>query len=361
MTQRQKTTSMTKEEIDKLILPHKTPEEATEKALQIVREERSGVQLGLYTKFNLLNTAVSKYFRFNTVNLWGGLSGHGKSYFLNMITTDFLDKDNLNKSSPYLVTVFHFCFEMSSYNEILRSVAKDLGVNYNYLLSSDYNAETQEYNRITDEELLQIELAMEYYKNQEILFFDVPGNVYAIYYTVHHHVARIKKKAAQLGLEARFVINIDHTLLIEALPRQEAVELMAEVGKLAIKLRKETGAMLNLLGQLNNKIEDTNRLIRPELHYPQKSDIFAAGQVFNACDNVFVIHQPMLLKIMAYGTRQLPTNGLIHLIRLKARHGSVGSLWFENRLHEGKIVEIDLKPKNQATIPQVEDDEGVIL
>jgi replicative DNA helicase len=247
---------------------------------------------------------------------------------------------------------------MSSYNERLRSVARDLGVNYNYLISSEYNEETGTYNQITDEEYEMVVQAMKYYERRDILFFDVPGDIDAIEYTCQFHARRLIKEH---GKKIRFIINIDHTLLVEAKPRQEAIDLMADIGKLAIRLRKTLLAMVNLLGQLNNKIEDTNRLLRPELHYPQKSDIFAAGQVFNACDNVFVIHQPMLLKLNTYGTRNLNTDKLIHLIRLKARHGNVGSLWFENRLHEGKIVEIDLSVKKANELPMPNQEGSVNL
>ena len=115
---------------------------------------------------------------------------------------------------------------------------------------------------------------------------------------------------------------------------------MANVGKISIRMRKDFGSMVNLLGQLNNNIEDVRRITTKTLHYPQKSDIYAQGQLYNACDNVFVIHQPQLLKITSYGSNNYPTKDLIHLIKLKARHGKVGSIWLKNDLSKGRIVEI---------------------
>jgi replicative DNA helicase len=320
------------------LLPHKLPAEAVKLALDIIKEERSGKQLGLYTQYPILNRAMGKYWRFNTVNLLAGLSGHGKSYFLTIINNNFLDT-TLN-TTEFTTIVFHFCFEMSAHNEILRSVAKDLGINYNYLLSSQFDKVSGEYNSITDKELDKIEKAMEYYANTNILFFDIPGNIIEIYYTILDRAKYYAKLSKATGKKYKFIVNIDHSLLIEAIGNQKALEIMSDVGKVAIKIRKTFGAMVNLLGQLNNNIEDVRRLTNPALHFPQKSDIYAQGQLYNACDNVFVIHQPALLKIIYYGTHKIPTNNLIHLIKLKARHGTVGHLWFINALHEGKIIEI---------------------
>ncbi len=336
-------------------LEHLTPQAAATKALAIIEEERGGVQLGLYTEFPSLNRAMGKYFRFNTVNLWAGLSGHGKSYLLTLLTNNFLDyvnPDGINGKAPFVPIVIHFCFEMSAHNEILRAVAKDLGVNYNYLLSSQYDEATGGYNIISDEEILTITKALEYYYNKSILFFETPGNTVMIYNTVIHIVNSYKQKALENGLQYEFIINIDHTLLIDTLDEKSNLELMSNVGKLAIKLRKEVNGQINLLGQLNNNIEDVRRLTTPALHYPTKSDIYAQGQLYNACDNVFVIHQPMLLKISKYGPRMLDTAKLVHLIKLKARHGDVGNLWFENAFDKGTLIEFKkttLKEEEQQT------------
>ena len=330
-------------------LQHKNPKQATQQALEMIKLERSGKQLGLYTEYPVLNRAAGKYFRFNNVNLWAGLSGHGKSYFLNIITNAFIST-TLNAKCIYKPVVLHFCFEMSAHNEILRSVAKDLNVNYSYLLSSSYDDSTNSYNKITDEELERIEKALEYYENVDVRFYDSPGNVQQIYMSIYSAFADYIKIGEKEGVRYLFIVNIDHTLLIETMGNEKALELMANVGKLAIKVRKDFYAMVNLLGQLNNNIEDVKRLTVPALHYPQKSDIYAQGQLYNACDNVYVIHQPALLKLTAYGVNRINTENLIHLIKLKSRHGKVGNLWFRNELNEGRITEIDPTGKQNQVI-----------
>lgn len=317
-------------------LKHTTPQEAVARAKKEVEAEREGKQLGLITRFPDLNIAMRKYFRFNTVNLWSGLSGSGKSYFVGLLNEDFLDykKGGINEHIDFIPIVLHFCFEMSSYNEVLRAIANDLGISYNYLLSSQYNKETKTYNRITDEEFIKIQVALNRYSNKSIIFYETAGNMIHIYNTVLHVYNNYKKS----NKPHKLIVNIDHTLLIETIGKQEALTLMADVGKYSIKIRKDFGAMVNLVGQFNNNIEDTKRLTTPALHYPQKSDIYAQGQLFNACDSVFTWHQPSLLKIKEYGRTKRPSDGLMHLQVLKARHGSIGSVWFLNQLSKGKII-----------------------
>lgn len=339
------------------ILEHKTPKEAVAEAKENIIRERDGEQYGLKVNFPSVNIAMGKYFRFNNVNLFAGLSGHGKSYLMNILSGDFLDykEGGINENITFIPIILNFCFEMSAYNEILRSVAGDMGVSYGYLLSSEYNKETGEYNKLTEEELIKVEKYLTFYENKSILFFETPGNVKVIENTVEHYVNQYLAIGKRNGKVYKFVINIDHTLLIDTLDEKSALELMANVGKLAIRLRKRFNGMINLLGQLNNNIEDVKRITNKSLQYPIKSDIYAQGQLYNACDSVFVIHQPQLLKILEYGTQKRLTKDLIHLMKLKARHGRVGSVWLHNDLLKGKIIEKskelkDIEDKNLSEI-----------
>lgn len=324
------------------IIPAISTKRATEIALEIIEEERSGKQLGLKTRFSSLNIALRKYFRFNTVNLFAGLSGHGKSYFLNELNEDFLDygEGGINQYIDFIPIIFQFCFEMSAYNEILRTCAADLGFNYNYLLSSQWDKENKEYNKLTDEELQQVKNFMQYYQNKSILFFETSANLNIIYNTVNYYYTHYQKLHKQKGGKPyKFIVNIDHTLLIEKLNEKDTLDLMSKTGAVAIKIRKSFGAMVNLIGQLNNNIESTERILKPQMHFPMKSDIYAQGQLYNACDSVFVIHQPSMLGIKQYGTQKWDSRGLIHFLVLKARHGSIGSIKFLNALSKGKIIE----------------------
>lgn len=323
------------------ILPVTTPEQAANQAKEQILLERTGIQHGLMTRYPKLNIAHRKWFRFNNVYLLAGLSGSGKSYLMNTFIEDFLDyikSNSINGNIDFIPLIFQFCFEMSSHTEIIRACANDLGVNYNYILSSHYDKNTKEYNTLTDEELQKVENYLNHYKRKSILFFETAGNLNMIYNTVLHYYNIYKNKGAKNNKKYKIVVNIDHSLLIERLGEKSERELMARLGKIAIRLRKEFGAMVFIIGQLNNNIETTDRILKSAMHYPIKSDIYAQGQLYNACDSVMTIHQPALLKISEYGPKKIPTAGLIHLQMLKARHGSIGSVWLRNELHTGKIV-----------------------
>lgn len=330
----------------------KTPKQAVAEARKHIIRERDGEQYGLKCQFPSVNIAMGKYFRFNNVNLIAGLSGHGKSYLMNIFSKNFLDRKIINLDIKFIPIILQFCFEMSAYNEILRSVAADMGVSYGYLLSSEYDKTTGTYNKLSEEELKRAEEYLKFYENQSILFFEIPGNIEQIYNTVESYVNYYTNLGTKNGMIYRFVVNIDHTLLIDTLDEKSALELMANVGKVSIRIRKDFYAMVNLLGQLNNNIEDVRRITTKTLHYPIKSDIYAQGQLYNACDSVFIMHQPQLLKITSYGSQNKDTRDLIHFIKLKARHGKTGNIWLKNDLNKGRIIEIlkkedeDIKDEN---------------
>ena len=98
--------------------------------------------------------------------------------------------------------------------------------------------------------------------------------------------------------------------------------------------------MVVLIGQLNGKIEEIVRRDNPMLHYPIKTDIHCANQVFWACDNVIIFHRPELLKIEKYGKDKKDTRKLIHVSIIKSRFGKVGNVWLQENFSKGQINEM---------------------
>lgn len=312
------------------ILKYKTAKEAVQEAINELDSERKGEQLGLLTRFQTLNRSAGKYFRFANVYLIAGLSGHGKSAFLNMLRKDFLDKkiNNIKFKTLHL----HFCYEMKASDELLRELSNEVGKSYSYLLSSEYDRESKDYNVIGDEEFSQYKEVLEKMGKKPILYFETAGNLIQLYNTVEYFF--------KMYPNHKLVVSVDHTLLSEKLDEGSDIELMANTGKIAVAIRKHFGAMVILLGQMNNNIEDIKRIKDKTLHFPMKSDIYAQSQVFNACDHVYVFHRPELLRIEKYGYSERPTKGLIHCYKLKSRHGVIGSVWFKEDFLNGRILEI---------------------
>lgn len=333
-------------EKNKSILPYRFAKDVVNEARNIIHKERSGEQLGLYSDIPSLNRSMGKFFRFAQVNLIAGLSGSAKSYFLGKLNNAFLSP--LNNAFPNKLIIIQFAFEMAASTELLRACSSDMKISYSALLSSEYNKELGDYEKLSDENLLKAEAFLDNYKNKNIIYVENSGNLLLIYNTVEHIVNKARNKYPNKNIN--FVVNIDHTLLIEKLGERDLLELMLNTGRLSIVLRKRFACMVNLIGQLNNSIEDIRRLIDPALHYPQKSDIYAQGQIYNACDNVFIIHKPANLKIQEYGIKKLPTKNLIHLLKLKSRFGTIGNIWLKDDLKNGLIVPYDFTKKKEKDI-----------
>lgn len=324
------------------ILPYKSAATAAEEAKKQVDDERKGEQFGLYTRWSGLNKAMRKYIRFSNVYLLAGLSGHGKSFVLNMLQNDFLDTKDIvdkngkiihkaiNSNCVFSPIVLHFCFEMSAVNEMLRSVSNKIKKSYNYILSSDYISSLDRYNTISEEELHHIYTELDILGNKPMFFFETAGNLVQIFDTVCFFHQKYPNH--------KFIVSIDHTLLTDKRNEQTDIELMADTGKLAIGLRANFGDMVLLVGQMNSEIEQSERRTKFEFHYPQKSDIYAQSRVFHAADTVFTIHRPELLKIAKYGLQKRNTKDLLHFQILKARHGVIGNVWLKFIQETGEIV-----------------------
>ncbi len=333
------------------ILPFKTSQQVAEEAKKKIYEERKGEQFGLYTRWPGLNKAMRKYIRFGNVYLLAGLSGHGKSLLLTILQNDFLDLEDIkgkdgniihnaiNKNSKFKPLLLHFCYEMAAVDEAIRSVSNSIKKSYNYILSSDYNKELDMYNTISEDELIYINENLDQFGKRPMFFFETAGNLKQLYDTVAFFYHKYPSH--------KLIVSIDHTLLSNKLDEENDIELMANTGIVSIALRKNFGAMIILLGQLNSNIEDVQRLTKKELHYPQKSDIYAQARVYHAADTVMTVHRPELLKISKYGKSQKPTKDLLHLQILKARHGVVGNIWLRFNQVSGEIIPYeDLPDKN---------------
>lgn len=342
----------------------KTPKLIAEQAIRTVKEEATGRQLGLRTRYPRLNIAIGKYFRFKQVYAIAGLSGHGKSYFLNVLIQDFLNPRLNLGICVHDYIICHHSFEMNPEDEELRKASSKIGVSYNHLLSSEY--EGGGYNQLNEEQIKQLERVLAEDVNKPLYYFDNPcelkdlaTNVVAaikvykeeLFADKERLVSYCVKKSIDINTitsidkipNPKVVITIDHTLLLkQAKDEKDILHTMRNLAKTAIALKKK-GYLVLFVGQFNNGIERLERVKYPEVHYPTKSDIYAQGEIFNACDGVFTIHQPELLGILRYGKNQYVTKLLVHLQVLKMRFGSVGSIFFKNELDRGMFTEYDME------------------
>jgi hypothetical protein len=343
----------------------KTPATVAANTIEMIKAEATGFQLGLKSRFGRLNVANGKYFRFRQVYFIAGLSGHGKSTLLNHTIQDFTNVHLNYGKCVYDYIICHHCFEMPPENEELRKVSSRLKVSYNYLLSSEYDYEKNVYNTLDDAYIKKVESLLEQDFDKPIYYFDEPCELSKIILNINAAIDHYKQKlfnnperleevyqryeryfGRQIKrpdtweevMKPKVVCTMDHTLLLEQAKDENTIlETMRNLGKTAIFLKKR-GCMCIFIGQFNNNIERVDRIKNPELHYPVKSDFYAQGEIFNACDGVYSIHQPELLGILLYGKKAMPTHLLVHIQIIKNRFGNVGSIWLKNDLGHGQLV-----------------------
>lgn len=344
-----------------------------EEAKNIVADEMSGEQLGLYCRYPKLNQALLKYWRFKQLTIIGGRSGSGKSMLLTLLRSDFVrnkivtfDKkinidlganpiatsDNtglfypesrvikltngdlllkpINLNFKGEVILVHFGYDMDATDELLREASSLLGKSYGYILSAEYDKKKYAgYNKLSSEDKLQIDIILDCIGNRSEYIVPISGNITQM----EHTVLRIRDNHPN----AQFVFTLDHTLLTKKLGEAGMEELTMNLGSFGIWLKKEFRAMVIWLHQLNHNIEAIERKKYPHLHFPTKGDLYYVNHIWNACDNVMVLHNPKYLGIKKYGVDELITDELLHLAIIKNRFGEIGNIYFREEFSKGRI------------------------
>ena len=127
------------------------------------------------------------------------------------------------------------------------------------------------------------------------------------------------------------VIFVDHALLIDGKSSDERTNV-ADLEKALIRLKKVGRTTIFQLMQLNRNIESAERRSNRLLHYPTRSDLSTADAVYQASDQVWVIHRPELLNIKSYGPHEIDSEKKVFLHIIKFREGEQKILMFENHL-----------------------------
>lgn len=302
-----------------------------------INQERSGKQLGLKSRFGGLNICLGKYFRFGQVTLIAGMSGHAKSALLNMLLEDFKNKE-LNKAFTEDLIIIHNTFEMLPVDEVLRTISNKAEKSHLNLLSAEWNKTLNKYNTISNDEYEYISKLIDETEDDDHYYFEEPTNISGLLKNILAGIKYYQEKYNKSEtVFPKVVVALDHTLLLNPDKNESNLDLMARLGKTAVWLKKR-GYMVLLVGQFNGEIEAPERIKNNQLHFPSKKDIYAQGQLYNACDNVLTIHMPEKLGILLYGLNMLVSNGLIHLQIIKQRFGEIGSVWLKNELNKGKMT-----------------------
>lgn len=290
---------------------------ATNEAVNYIRDRKLRKIQSLKTRWNKFNKQCMGGIEPNTIYTIVGISGAGKSTFVNMIQNDLIEAN-----PDQDVVVLNFSFEMLS----MRQVGRTLSSKLRQTTAEIYSATSE----LTDEFFERIEEESNKIKNYPIYYVDTPGTVDEIASTIKYFYENYAKGK-------KFIIILDHTLLVEG--QESTLKVISDLQKLFIKVKKLPDTTIIQLSQMNRNIENPERINNPSMHYPMRSDISSADTIFHASDYVMCIHRPQLLGISCYGPNRLPVKDKVYLHVLKNREGECAILSFENDLKYNNLIE----------------------
>lgn len=305
--------------------------EPAQEILEYIDQRRKGVVESLATRWKKFNDQCMGGIEPNTIYSFAGISGSGKSSFINSLETDLFD---LNTDKDFIVLSFNW--EMLSSRQVGRK------------LSYKLNKTTQElYSGYTDFQLSDSIYAQAVketanIKKYPIYYVDTPGTVEQVRTTILEFSQENFAKGKWL------VIMLDHTLLTKGKSGEKEREVLADLQRVFMEIKKYGKNTIIQLSQMNREIEANERIAAPAMHFPMRRDIFGGDSLFQASDYVVVLHRPEILGLTAYGINSLPVKDLIYMHFIKVREGTPKILVFKNNLKYNSIEDYDL---NTSTKP----------
>ena len=291
-----------------------------QEAINYIRGRREHNIVSLKTRWSKFNKQCMGGVEPNTVYTIAGISGSGKSSFVNELTTDVID---LNPNED--IIILSFSLEMVGFRQVGRTFSNKLRKTTSTLYSSETDLDEN-----TFKEVVRVSNQL---KEYPIYFVDNPGTPEDVRRIINEFYFTYVKDTGK-----HFLIVYDHTLLTKQVG--SVIETTAELERVFIQAKKFPLTSVIQIAQMNRNIESSERINNPLSHYPMRSDLSSSDAMFQASDYVLVMHRPEILNIQEYGPNHLPTQNKVYMHMLKNRDaGKPCILEFENDLMFNNLIE----------------------
>ena len=291
-----------------------------QEAINYIKGRREHNIVSLQTRWKKFNKQCMGGIEPNTVYTIAGISGSGKSSFVNELTTDIID---LNPTEE--IVILNFSLEMVGFRQVGRTLSNKLRKTTSTLYSSETDLDDETFHKVI--------AVSNQLKEYPIYFVDSPGTPLEVEKTIRNFYETYVK-----GSKKHFIIVYDHTLLTKQVG--SVIETTSELERVFIQAKKYPMTSVIQIAQMNRNIESSERINNPSSHYPMRSDLSSSDAMFQASDYVLVMHRPEILNIQEYGPNRLPTQNKVYMHMLKNRDaGRPCILEFENDLMFNNLVE----------------------
>ncbi len=257
-----------------------------------------------------------------TTYIIGARPSVGKTALVDILLDDIED---LEVNSGIEKAIISWNFELTNAQRAARLTSKKTGLTVNELMSADRVLTQQEFEYILSKK-------DDFVKKKRFLV-DVPRKVTDMTKTV---IAFAKKYPNH-----QIINDIDHTLLAQKLPKQSNMELVQELSKSCLMLKKTVHCTNIILSQLSRDVEGIER--RANMYDPMTSDLVWSSELEHDANVIILLNNPGRLGLKEYeaGNHKLPTDDLLVGIVVKNRDGGLGHLFFRSELAVNNLLEYD--------------------
>ena len=220
----------------------------------------------LDTGWSKINELTMNGLEFGTVVTISGMSGPGKTLFLNQLEDNLF---NLNRDVDF--DILNLNFEMLSRRLIGRKISGKIHKSVKELYSASENA-------LTVDDMNFINEYVESFKNKNIFYMEMTDTIDKI----REVIINFAKERKIISSDRKLIVTLDHSLLIRRKTGQSVLDALGELMETINILKKvlQDKILFILVSQLNRNIEASDRIApaQNKLHlmYPQKSDLYGS-------------------------------------------------------------------------------------